>query len=221
MAWNKDDVESIIQRFGPVATLWLKALIKKNVGRGKAHNYTVFPGKIKSIAKKYDMDLPGDDEISTAFDDLKRKQLRTPDGRTGTVLLDGKPEYVKLTDHGLTLVTLIDSKPEIEQKVDEFLGGEPQEVEDWFPAKAPDDAPIQMKAVSEKPAEGEESYEVDAIAEFECLYPDCDGEIENTYSFIHPNETWTEKISAECPVCGEVWVYVAGNAFRDPNKQDV
>lgn len=215
MTWSEDDVEEIIEHLGEVCTLWLLALIEKNIGKNKAHNYTVFPGKIKSLAKEYEMEPPNRGEISDAFQDLNRIPISTPDGREDTVILGDKQEYVKVTDHGLTLITIIDNSGEIESFIDQFLGEEQQEQEEWFPADAPDEAPIKLTALSEEPTD-EAFFEVDALAEFNCPYPDCDEVIENGYSFVHPEETWTKKVQEECSGCGETWEHTAGHAWEEP-----
>lgn len=218
MAWNTEQIKELLRDLGPVATIWLLAIIEKNIGVNKAHNYTVFPGKIKSIAKDFDRQPPGDDEISRAFKDLKRRPITTPDGSADVIVIGDKQEYVKLTDHGLTLVTLIDNNPEIEEFIEGFLGEKSVEDTDWFPAPNPDEATVTLRATSEQPSESTDRFEVEAVAEFDCLYPDCEGEIAKDYSFTHPDETWSKKIEAECEECDQAWEFVAGNAHEEPTK---
>lgn len=218
MVWSNENVREIVRHLGPTATLWILAIIDKNIGKNKAHNYTVFPGKIQSLAKKYDRDPPQGDEISAAFDKLKRIPISTPDGREDTIIQGDKQEYVKLTDHGITLVTLIDNRPTLNQFIKEFLSGEPQEVDDWFPAPSPDHAPVHFRTTSDPPSEDEEQYEAEAIAEFDCQYSDCNGEIEEAFSFVYPDDMWSKEICGECPECEEIWECVVGDSFSEPSK---
>lgn len=219
MVWETEEIKEIIRHLGPVSTLWLLAIIEKRVGTNKAHHYKVFPGKIKSLSKKYDMDEPEQDEISSAFGTLRRADIPGPEGGTDNIIVGDKEEYVKLTTLGITLVTRIDNSPEIQEFIRTFLGDESDEVEDWFPADNPPEAPIKLSTTS-PPPEGEPPFDVETRAEFDCPYRDCNGTIVHTYTFEHPEETWVSRVQTECPECGETWEHVVGNAYNEPSKLD-
>jgi DNA-directed RNA polymerase subunit M/transcription elongation factor TFIIS len=190
----------------------------RKVGKNMARNYKTFPGKIQSYAKRHDIDIPEQDEIRDGYKRLRRAQIQDLGGGRDTVILGDKEDYIKLTDHGLTLVTLIDSRESLRRKVKEQVGVEFDEEEPWWPYEFDEgDATIQMEAISERPPEGTEEYEIEAKAEFTC--PRCGSEIVHTYTFQEPSETWSRTVSADCPECEMEWCHIAGNPHQKPEPR--
>lgn len=217
MSWDNDRVLEIVEGLGQDAALWLLALSNvRGVGTGRARNYHVFPGKIKSTAKELGIDIPQEDQIRDGFDRLRRVTFATPDGRRDTVILGDKPDYVKLTDHGLTLVKLIDSKPQLQEGVKEILGAVVEEDAEtgWWPDDMPSDAPIQLKATS--PETQERPCELETVAEFPCPHSDCNNDISHSYRFVYPNEAWTKDVEVTCPRCDQCWKHTVGNPWDNP-----
>lgn len=217
MPWENDRVLEIVEGLGQDAALWLLALSDvRGVGTGRARNYHVFPGKIKSTAKELGIDVPQEDKIRDGFDRLKRVKFATSDGRTDTVILGDKPDYVKLTDHGLTLVKLIDSKPDLQQDVKEFLGAvvEQEEEDGWWPDDIPSGAPVQLTAISAETQDW--PCELETVAEFSCPHSDCDEDVNHAYKFVYPNEAWTKDMEVKCPGCEQGWKHAAGDPWDEP-----
>lgn len=226
VAWDNDAVREIVSQLGRVPSLWLLAMSKvPRVGTGRARNYHVFPGKIKSVAKDLGADVPDDAEIRQAFQRLTRSTLETPDGRSDTIILGDKPDYVKLTDHGITLLAIIDNSCELKQFVKKTAGGqlEDDQEADWWPefgGEVPEDAPVQFRAVSDPPPEGTDRYTLDVVARFLCPEPSCRERLKHEYSIMYPDEAYTKDVSVECPECGQAWKHKAGYPYPGPVAAD-
>jgi len=195
VAWEKEHIVSICSRLGYEATLWLLALAeKKNVGTGKAANYKTYPGKIESYAKEKDITSPERNKIRAGFKKLKRAQIETPDGARNTIIEGDKPEYVKLTPIGQSLVTTIGTEPDIRKAIKSSIGVEVENKDkdkSWWPEEVdPDGAEIRMKAISDEPDGRISAEELETIAEFEC--EKCGEAIENEYTFVYPDEAWSK-----------------------------
>lgn len=217
MAWDDEALREIVSHCGPVGALWLLAIIEKQVGTSKAHNYSVFPGKIKSIAKEIGAPLPDGQEIGAAFKKLRRTKLQDPDGGVDNIILGDKEEYVKLTDHGKTLVTAIDSDVELERHVMKVAGAEigEDEPEEWWPDPVPANAPVQL-TTTDRPESGASEWEMEVVAAFPCPEPTCEGMVEHRYSLRYPNEAWTKKVVGECGGCGQEWEHLGGDPWDEP-----
>ncbi|WP_147299478.1 hypothetical protein [Haloferax sp. Atlit-6N] len=221
MSWDNDEVMKIVERLGKEAALWLLAMSRvRGVGTNRARNYTVFPGKIKSISKELGLDPIQEDRIKDGFDRLKRIQFESHGGGFDTVILGDKPEYVKLTDHGLTLVTLIDSDEELQQQVREFIGAETDEEDAWWPRNYDkESAEIMLKAVSEEPEDYSNISTIEVVAKFDCSV--CNETIESDpYELEYYDQAWSKTNVTTCSCCGMKFEYSAGHPFGEITPLD-
>ncbi|WP_130501988.1 hypothetical protein [Natrinema hispanicum] len=191
----------------------------RKAGKNMARNYNNFPGKIQSYAKSHDIEIPDESEIRGGYKRLRRAQIPDLQGSTDTVILGDKEDYIKLTDHGLTLVTLIDSHEDLRREVKRQIGVEVDQEEPWWPHEYnEDEAAIRMEATSERPSEDTEEYEIEAKAEFIC--PCCESEVTHTYTFEEPVETWSKTVWTDCPGCEIEWSHIAGNPHQKPEPRE-
>jgi DNA-directed RNA polymerase subunit M/transcription elongation factor TFIIS len=184
-----------------------------------ARNYSTFPGKIKSYAKGNEIEIPEENDIRAGYKRLRRAEITHPEEGRDTVIVGDKLDYIKLTDHGLTLVTQIDSSEELEKDVKRQIGVETDEQEDWWPHDYDsDDASVSLKAISDRPADNAEEYEIEAVAEFTC--PRCRSTVTHSYTFKEPDDTWSKKVSTTCLECDIEWEHIAGNPYTEPRPID-
>jgi len=219
VSWEDDIVLQILEQLGREATLWVLTLSEgRSVGTGRAGHYKEFTGGIKSFAKEHGIDPPEDDKIREGFRRLERVEFPDTEGRRDSVIEGDKPDYVKLTDHGITLVKLVSNRENLRKSVKENIGIEVDEESDgWWPRDYhPDNVTIQMEAISERPDDAPEEYEIEVEAQFICTR--CKETVEHSYSFVEPTEAWSERVQTHCEECGMGWEHQAGNPYDNPDS---
>lgn len=216
--WCKEAV----RRLGWEAALWLLALPRKGVGRGVTSDYHSCRGAVRAYAKEYGLGVLDDPPLREGYTRLCRVSIPDPAGGHGKVNLQDKPDLVRLTDVGQTLVAHISHNKELKDWVKDFIGIETEEEERWFPPAFGSPVPgakIEMWTTRERP-KGEEVYEVPTTAEFACPHPDCRKQIRHSYTFTWPKEAYSRKETVTCSGCGQVWAFTAGNPHRPPEVVD-
>lgn len=223
VSWDKDSVLAVTDTVGFGGTLWLLYLAgNTDVGIGKTSDFHTQKSSVRSYAKDQNLNDPGVPVVKEGYQNLCGKTVVDADENAGTILRQDKPEIVRLTPLGKSLLQTIDSDDRIEICVKEAIGIESEQEDPWWPGKGPlDSSPVKLYTYADRSALDQSEAEIQAHATFPCPY--CEEEIENDFQLTLQEgiivDGWGQKVDATCESCGNDFLHSAADPYTRPEPK--